>query len=338
VAAVTAGAARGAPRRAARWAVAVAASLVCAALVLRGASPTEIAARLAALPPRAAASAVGWLALSGAFRARRLQKLLPPGPTLRQSYALHQIHNLVTAVAPPGAGELAAAWLIRRVAGLSLPATATALLLGRALDLGALLALFVAVLATRQVELVAGAPALGTAAAALAFGLTALGAAHVAFPERLPGWLDALARRIESSARPRAAVQRALASGAAALRALPRGAGVISLLLLTLATQLTSLRALEVLLDGAGVPATLAYATAAFVVYVLLRLLPVQGIAGVGTSAAWWAVALGLLGVQAEEAAAVGALLYVAFLAILVLLCLTALPLAWGSPPVREPR
>ena len=59
-------------------------------------------------------------------------------------------------------------------------------------------------------------------------------------------------------------------------------------------------------------------------------MLPLQGIAGIGTTAAWWAIALTMLGVPAHEAATVGAVLYVAFYVVMIALCVLCLPLLRG--------
>ncbi|MBY0278433.1 hypothetical protein K2Z84_24145, partial [Candidatus Binatia bacterium] len=122
-------------------------------------------------------------------------------------------------------------------------------------------------------------------------------------------------------------LRRAGALLAEGVHLLPHGRRALGVLVLTFATQLPSLAALHALLHGARLPLPYTAAILCFVFYVLLRMLPLQGIAGIGTTAAWWAIALSTLGVPPAEAALVGTVLYIAFFVLLIVLCLACLPL-----------
>jgi uncharacterized protein (TIRG00374 family) len=319
-----------------RWSVAVGVSTLFVVLLVRRAGMRDIADGVARLPLRAMLVAFGWLVLAGWFRAARLRMLLPELPSLGQSYALNQISNLITAAVPAGVGEVASAWVFRRLADVSVERGAIALFVGRALDLAVVVALFLLALASGHVHLGthAGRPAL--AATVILLALVAVGWSHVRSPEQLPATLDRFAGKVRADGRVRRVLHVVLRRVSDALRTLPRGRGVLTLLFLTLCTQLAALAALDVLLSAIGVEIGYAGAAAAFLLYALLRMLPVQGVAGVGTHAAWWAISLSLLQVPADAAIAAGAALYVAFMLALVALCATALPLlATGRKELR---
>ena len=303
-----------------RWLAATLVAAVFAALLARDARLDEIVLRLRGLSPAT-------LAAAGFLRALRMRLLLTRGIGVGQAYAFHQVYNVVTAVVPAGVGEAASAWLLRRTLRVPLHHGLVALVVGRLLDLFVLLLLFLVVVLGGGAALAVGGDALLPGAALVAAGLAALGVAHVVTGGRLALVLERWATAVHAQGRARTLLRRALGVGAESLRLLPHRARLAGLVGLTAVLQLVSLGALHALANGAGLSLTYAQSVACFVVYVLLRMLPVQGIGGIGTTAAWWALALGALGVAADEAAVVGAVLYVAFLVLLVALCVTSLPL-----------
>ena len=310
-----------------RWLAATLVAAVFAALLARDARLDEIVLRLRGLSPATLAAAALWLAAAGFLRALRMRLLLTRGIGVGQAYAFHQVYNVVTAVVPAGVGEAASAWLLRRTLRVPLHHGLVALVVGRLLDLFVLLLLFLVVVLGGGAALAVGGDALLPGAALVAAGLAALGVAHVVTGGRLALVLERWATAVHAQGRARTLLRRALGVGAESLRLLPHRARLAGLVGLTAVLQLVSLGALHALANGAGLSLTYAQSVACFVVYVLLRMLPVQGIGGIGTTAAWWALALGALGVAADEAAVVGAVLYVAFLVLLVALCVTSLPL-----------
>lgn len=297
-----------------------------AALLARDTGFAEIAQRLRALSAATLAAAAFWLAAAGFLRALRMRMLLPRAIGVGQAYAFHQVYNVVTALVPTGIGEAASAWLLRRSLRVPLHHGLVALLVGRLLDLFVLLALFLVVVLAGGATLATGADVLLPGAAAVSAALVALGVAHVATGGRLAALLERWATEVHAQGRARTQLRRALGVGAESLRLLPHGGRLVPLVGLTAVMQLVSLGALHALANGAAVPLTYAQALVCFVVYVLLRMLPLQGIGGIGTTAAWWTLALRALGVAHDESVTVGAVLYVAFTVLLVVLCLTALP------------
>jgi len=316
-----------------RWLVATLIALVFAALLARDTGLAEIAQRLRELPPHALLLAALWLALAGFVRALRLRLLLSSAIGVGQAYAFHQIYNVVTAMVPTGLGEAASAWLLRRTLRVPLHLGLVALLVGRFLDLFVLLCLFLAVVLGGATRLASGLEALIPAAAGIALVMLVLGAGHVASRGRLAALLERWATQVRPDGRLRILARRGLRVLAESLHLLPRGGQAALLVLLTLVTQLVSLGALHALLEGAHLELGYAAAIVCFVVYILLRMLPIQGVGGIGTTAAWWALALRALGIAPDESVTVGAVLYVAFTVLLVFLCLTALPLLWLGAP-----
>jgi hypothetical protein len=318
-----------------RWLVAALVTLVFAALVARETSAAEITARLRALPLATFLWALVALAVAGVPRALRLQRLLPGKLTLADAYAFNQVYNVVTATIPSGLGEAASAWLMRRALAVPLHLGLVALFVTRFLDLLVLLGLFLLVVLGGLVRLGDGGSTVVAAAAALLAGLTSIAALHALARDRVAARLDLLAERLTRDAALGRARRRVLGLAAESLRLMPDGRRGLELLALTTIMQLLALLALLVFLDGSGVPLGLARTLACFVIYVLLRLLPLQGIAGIGTTAAWWAIALSMLGVPAHDAATVGAVLYVAFYVVMLALSALCLPLLLarrGSP------
>lgn len=302
-------------------------TLVFAALLGRETSTSEIVARLRAVPLGALLWALLALAAAGVARALRLQALLPQRLALVDAYAFMQVYNVVTATVPTGLGEAASAWLMRRALNVPLHLGLVALFVGRFLDLLVLLGLFLGVVLGGFVPLGEGRGPVIAAAAGLLALLAAVALVHSIGRDRVAARLEALARGIVPDVGARRTVRRGLLLACESLRLLPQGGRALRLLFLTLVMQLVSLGALHALLGGAGLPVGFATALVCFVIYVLLRMLPFQGIAGIGTTAAWWAIALSMLGVPTREAATLGAVLYVAFYVLLVVLCVLCLPI-----------
>lgn len=313
-------------------------ALAFAALLARDTGLGEIAQRARALSAATLAAAACWLAAAGFLRALRMRVLLPRAIGVGQAYAFHQLYNVVTALVPTGLGEAASAWLLRRSLRVPLHHGLVALLVGRLLDLFVLLVLFLLVVLGGGATLVTGGDVLLPGAAIVAAGLVVLGVTHVVTGGRLAGLLERWALAVHAQGAARTLLRRALGIAAESLRLLPHGGSLAALVGLTAVMQLVSLGALHALVNGAAVPLTYAQSVVCFVVYVLLRMLPVQGIGGIGTTAAWWALALRALGVAHDESVTVGAVLYVAFTVLLVVLCLTGLPFLRGGAAVEADR
>jgi hypothetical protein len=314
-------------RRGLPWLWAALFAALFAALLGRETSLAEIVARLRALPASALLGALASLALANVARAVRLRLLLPGRMSLGNAWAFNQLYTVVAATVPTGLGEAAAAWLLRRALRVPLHLGLVALFVGRFLDLIVLLALFLGVLLAGSVRLGDDGGAVVASAAGLLAVLVTLALVHLGGRARVTAWLERVARDLRPDDVVRRALRRVLPLVVDALQMVPHGTAAAQLVLATVVMQVVSLGALGSLLAGSGIAFDFATVLACFVIYILLRMLPVQGLAGIGTTAAWWALALTMLGVPSHDAATVGAVLYVAFYALLLLLGVASLPL-----------
>ncbi|MBI1815961.1 MAG: flippase-like domain-containing protein [Deltaproteobacteria bacterium] len=312
-----------------RWVAALGASaLFVAGLIWLGALD-DVPRLLRRLPGSAVALAFAWLVVAGGLRAVRLRWMLPTRPPLFTAYAINQIYNLGTAVIPTGLGEVFGVWFLGRRLAVPVGSAAAVLLIGRVLDITILLVMFLA-------AFVAGAVAVGSAQRALvAIALVAIGivALAVTFRSHLAARARVLLRGWKQAANAPAPLRNAVAAvlhifdDFAAVALAPQS--WLLLVITTAASQFANLQSLRVLLAGVDRPTDFSGALAIFVVYLLLRVLPVQGLAGVGTHATWWALALVVVGVGRNESLPIGAVLYLAYMVLLVLLCATGAPLLW---------
>ena len=78
-------------------------------------------------------------------------------------------------------------------------------------------------------------------------------------------------------------------------------------------------------LRSLGIDFTLIQAAYCFGVYAVFQMVPVQGIAGIGTQAAWWALAINAAGYQGSDSIALGIVLHGTFYIFIALLGLSAL-------------
>lgn len=312
-----------------RWFAALAASaLFVVGLIWLGALD-DVPRLLRRLPGSVVVLAFAWLVVAGALRAARLRWMLPTRPALSTAYAINQVYNLGTAVIPTGLGEVFGVWLLGRRLAVPVGSAAAVLLIGRVLDITILLVMFLA-------AFLAGAVTAGSAQRALvAIALAAIGIVGLAvtFRSHLAARASVLLTRWEQAANAPALLRRLLA---AVLRIFDDFAAValapqswFLLVTTTAASQFANLQSLRVLLAGVDQPTDFTGALAIFVVYLFLRVLPVQGLAGVGTHATWWALALVVAGVGRDESLPIGAVLYLAYMVLLVLLCATGAPLLW---------
>ena len=67
---------------------------------------------------------------------------------------------------------------------------------------------------------------------------------------------------------------------------------------------------LHLVLQAFGIEFTLIQSAYCYGVYAIFQVVPVQGIAGIGTQAAWWAIALKAAGYHSSDVIALGFILY----------------------------
>jgi hypothetical protein len=84
----------------------------------------------------------------------------------------------------------------------------------------------------------------------------------------------------------------------------------------------------HLLLRSFGVDFSPLQSTYCYGVYMIFQIVPVQGIAGIGTQAAWWALALNAAGYHSNDLVALGFILHGSFYFFIAVIGLSAL-LLW---------
>jgi uncharacterized membrane protein YbhN (UPF0104 family) len=238
-------------------------------------------------------------ALFTAGRGVRFRLLLPGRLSWAEAVGLGWLYSAVVSVLPGGLGELAVPVLCRRAPGGAAAATA-AVVLSRIQDLlswvvvvAGVAPLLTGLVVPARLGLAAGTAAVCAASAALLWprsrrALVVLGralplAGVQAFLDRLDGDLGAMAR-----------------NGAAWV--------------VTFALRGLSVGTYYFALHAFGARVTVAEAAAGGALVALLLVLPVQGIAGLGTVEVWWITALRLFGLSWPVAAVAAIGLHLALL------------------------
>jgi hypothetical protein len=231
---------------------------------------------------------------------------------------LNAFYNFITATLPGGAGEAATTYVMKRFSSLNLFSAFRILLLSRLMDLSAISALFLsaALLIDKLtpyreaailisgimflLSLVALLPATELIIAKLIQKLSW----NVAFirkvSERLNDLLETANERRDISSFAITSIQ-------------------------SLLTMIGGIVALHLLLRAFGVDFTPVQSVYCYGVYAVFQIVPIQGIAGIGTQAAWWVLALNAAGYQASDAVALGFVLHGTFYIFIAIIGLSAL-------------
>ena len=256
--------------------------------------------------------------LGNLIRSVRFYRLDNMDKKLMHWWNINAFYNFVTSTLPGGAGEAATAYALKRYSKLDILGAFRILLISRLLDIFAISALFFI-----SALLITGVTtyretALWISGVLLLFSLFALIPASEQFVmkllKKLPG-NSAIIRKVSEKLSELLKVseeQRSNNSYAITLlqSVLMMIAGIISIHL--------ALRAF-------GVDFTLVQSFYCYGIYAVFQVIPVQGIAGIGTQAAWWALALNAAGYQSHDAIAMGFILHGAFYLIIIFMGLFSL-------------
>jgi uncharacterized protein (TIRG00374 family) len=239
---------------------------------------------------------------------------------------INAFYNVVTATLPGGAGEAASVYILKRFSKFNLLGALRILFLSRLLDLFALSALFL--LAAIQISVLTPYRniAIFMSGALLILSLILLLPSSEQFilklTKKLPGQgnvkkrlRDKLSELINISEEQR----RHNTFRVALLQSvLMMVAGVVSV---------------HMLLRSFGIHFTPVQSAYCYGVYMLFQIVPVQGVAGIGTQAAWWALALNSAGYRGADTIALGFMLHGTFYVFIAIIGLSAL-LIW--PVIRK--
>ncbi|HDH05254.1 MAG TPA: flippase-like domain-containing protein, partial [Nitrospirae bacterium] len=250
--------------------------------------------------------AFGVFILANLVRTHRFYLLDHTGEKLARWWIINQFYNFITATLPGGAGEAATVYVLKRFSMFNILSAMRILLLTRLMDLAALSGLF----CFAAVQMNAYTPyrktaimlsgilsvlsmiALVPAIERLILRMMRKLPGRMAIIQRVSGKLDELARIAEG-------YRKGNYLGVALLQSALIMAG--------------SAVSVHLLFRAIGVDFTPVQSFYCFGVYAFFQIVPVQGIAGIGTQAAWWSLALNAAGYQGPDAIAIGFVMHGAY-------------------------
>ena len=265
--------------------------------------------------------------LGNLVRSFRFNKLDHTDKKLSHWWTINAFYNFITATLPGGAGEAATAYVLKRFSKLNTLGAIRILLLSRLMDLFALSALFFIstmlisnVTPYRETAIwISGALFLISSVALLrsskqfAMRLLKKLPAKNAFIQRISDKLSELVKISEEQ----------------------RRKNTFSITLFQSILMITGgIVSVHLLLRAFGVDFTPVQSAYCYGVYMIFQIIPVQGIAGIGTQAAWWALALKAAGYSAPNAIALGIVLHGAFYAFIAIIGVVSL-LLWVTNKIR---
>lgn len=255
--------------------------------------------------------------LGNLIRALRFYKLAHTKNKLTHWWNINAFYNFLTATLPGGTGEAATAYVLKRFAKLNMLDAVRILLISRVMDLLSLSAFFVisailisSVTPYREASIwISGALFLISLLALLRSSERFF----VKIIQKLPGQnnlkhkiCEKLSELMKISEEQR---RKNTFSMALFQSILMTFGGIVSV---------------HLLLRSLGVAFTPIQSAYCYGIYMIFQVVPVQGIAGIGTQAAWWSLALHAAGYSASDAIALGMILHGTFYIFITIIGITA--------------
>ena len=236
-------------------------------------------------------------------RAVRFSKLDHTGKKLVHWWNINAFYNFITATLPGGTGEAAMAYILKRFSKINILGAVRILLLGRLMDLFALSALFF--LASVLISIVTPYREAAIWLSGALFLMTS-----IALMPSSEHFVLRLLHKLPGNA---AFIQKACEKLNEVLE-ISKERRCVSFYTITLTQSLiekiAGVAVLHMLLQSFGIDFTLLQSVYCYGVYMVFQIIPVQGIAGIGTQAAWWALSLNSAGYQGNDAIALGFVLH----------------------------
>jgi uncharacterized protein (TIRG00374 family) len=238
-------------------------------------------------------------------------------------WCINAFYNFITATLPGGAGEASTTYVLKRFAGFDLLRAVRMLILSRLMDLFALSSLFFisAILITNVtpyretavfmsgILFLVSSAALSPSAERLLMNILQKLATKYEIMQKISKKISALTDNIEEK-RSNKMLGIALFQSAAMMIA-----GTVSV---------------HLLLMSFGIDFTLIQSTYCYGIYMIFQIVPIHGIAGIGTQAAWWALALKSAGYYSSDAIALGIIMHGILYGFITLIGASALLLPIG--------
>lgn len=262
--------------------------------------------------------------VSGNFvRVLRFHKLDHTGNRLLHWWNINAFYNVTTATLPGGAGEAATAYILKRFSLFNMLGAFRILFLSRLLDLFALSALFLCSAFFISSDTPYRETAVWISGILFLMSLAALLPASEQFVIKLIKKLsrqNKLAQRIYEKL-----------SELSAISEEQRNKKTYSMTLFQSVVMMAAgVMSVHLLLRSFGINFTPVQSAYCYGVYMIFQIVPVQGIAGIGTQAAWWTLALYAAGYSAPDAVATGFILHGSFYFFIVLIGVVSLLLWMG--------
>ena len=243
--------------------------------------------------------AFGVFILANFVRTLRFYHLDHTGEKLAHWWIINQFYNFITATLPGGAGEAATVYVLKRFSMFNILSALRILFLTRLMDLAALAGLFCFAAIQMNDYTPYRKTAILLSGILCVLSMIALVPAIERFilrmMQKLPG-RSAIIRRVSEKLNELARI----AEG-------HRKSNYLGIALLQSALIMAgSAVSVHLLLLSLGVDFTPVQSFYCFGVYAFFQIVPVQGIAGIGTQAAWWSLALNVAGYQGADAIAIG--------------------------------
>jgi hypothetical protein len=241
--------------------------------------------------------------LSNLVRAFRFCKLDHTDEKLMHWWNINAFYNFITSTLPGGLGEAATAYVLKRFTMFNILSALRILLLSRLMDLFAISALFFISAMLIGSLTSYRETAIWLSGTLFFFSLSALIPASERFVmrqlQRLPGHITVIQRLCErlSDLIKIAEEQRDKKSF---------GVTMLQSVLMVIGAVIS----MHLVIRSFGADFTLVQSFYCYGIYAVFQIIPVQGIAGIGTKAAWWALALNASGYRGHNAIALGFMIY----------------------------
>lgn len=239
-------------------------------------------------------------------RTFRFYKLDHMNKKLTHWWYLSAFYNFITATLPGGAGEAATAYVLKRYSEFNILGALRILLLSRLLDIFALSALFFVTSILMRSDTHYREAAIWLSGTLLFISLITLMRSSEQFFMR---FLQNLPRQSRLMKRVGEKLTELIKVSEEQRKNNSFGIALFQSVIMWIGAILL----MHLVLRSFGIDFTLIQSAYCFGVYAIFQIVPVQGIAGIGTQAAWYALALNAAGYQAKDAIALGFVLHGTF-------------------------
>jgi len=302
------------------WAVFL--SLLFMALLLYGVDWTHFSSIVDRVKINVLLVAFGVLLLANIFRSWRFYTLDHLKKNKLTSWLIiNKLYNWLTATLPGGAGEVATVYVIKRYSFFNMLSAFRILLLSRVMDLTAISALLLFAAIQVKGDGYYHETVLWITVILLFISIASVLPASERFILKLMRKLPGQSRLMKSL--------REKINELSVISEEHRGRNILGITLIQSALVIIAVAvSLHLILISCDTGFTLMQSFYCYTVYAVLQIIPIQGIAGIGTQPARWVVALNLTGYKANDIVALSILLHGIFYVFISIMGLSAL-LIW---------